>query len=94
MRARSIVPALVLALGLCACGDRDPGPLPPERVETVPPPPGEAYVWERGHWARRGGEYVWVPGRYLARPYARSVWVPGHYRRTRWGEEYVPGHWR
>ncbi len=28
---------------------------------------GRRYVWVRGHWGRRHGQRVWIPGRYMVR---------------------------
>ena len=52
-------------------------PPPPLQQEAVPPPPGAAMEWTPGfwNWGHRG--WVWMPGRYVARPYAHAVWVPG-----------------
>jgi hypothetical protein len=55
------------------------GAPPPLQQEAVPPPPGAAMVWTPGYW-NWAGRWVWVPGRYVARPYAHAVWVPGQWR--------------
>ena len=28
---------------------------------------GRRYVWIRGHWGRRNGQRLWMPGRYVVR---------------------------
>lgn len=67
---------------------------PPPRVERIPPPPGPAYAWDRGHWRWDGHRYVWVRGRYLHRPRGVARWIPGHWARTANGRSFwVPGHW-
>ena len=72
---------------------------PPElKVEIVPPrPPGrpvELLEWDRGHWARAGGGWGWIPGHWIERPRPGAVWVVGHWDRR--GPEYIwiDGHWR
>ena len=68
-------------------------PPPPQYEAVPPPPPGPAMVWTPGYW-NWAGRWVWVPGRYAARPYARAVWVPGQWRPRHGGWVWVPGHWR
>ena len=54
---------------------------PPLQQEAIPPPPpGPAMVWTPGYWNWGRDGWVWVPGRYVARPYRHAVWVPGHWR--------------
>ena len=66
---------------------------PPLQQEAVPPPPGAAMVWTPGYW-NWAGRWVWVPGRYLARPYPHAAWVAGHWRPRGGTWVWVPGHWR
>ena len=67
---------------------------PAAQYEAVPPPPpGPAMVWTPGYWSW-AGRWVWVPGRYAARPYARAVWMPGQWRPRHGGWVWVEGHWR
>ena len=66
---------------------------PPLQQEVVPPPPGAAMVWTPGYW-NWAGRWVWVPGRYVARPYVHAVWVPGQWRPRHSSWVWVPGHWR
>lgn len=61
---------------------------PPMRVEAVPPPPGAAFAWVRGHWQWNGAQWVWRPGHYARRPTPAAYWVEG-------GWIQMPnGHWR
>jgi len=69
------------------------GAPPPLQQEAIPPPPGAAMVWTPGYWSW-AGRWVWVPGRYAARPYAHAVWVPGQWRPRHGTWVWVPGHWR
>jgi hypothetical protein len=68
-------------------------PPPPQYEAVPPPPPGPAMVWTPGYW-NWAGRWVWVPGRYAARPYAHAVWVPGQWRPRHGGWVWVNGHWR
>ena len=47
-------------------------------------------VWTPGYW-HWAGRWVWVPGRYAARPYAHAVWVPGQWRPRHGGWVWVGG---
>ena len=70
------------------------GAPPALQQEAVPPPPpGPAMVWTPGYWSW-AGRWVWVPGRYVARPYRHAVWVPGHWRPRGPTWVWIPGHWR
>ena len=69
------------------------GAPPPLQQEAVPPLPGAAMVWTPGYW-NWAGRWVWVPGRYVARPYAHAVWAPGQWRPRHGSWVWVPGHWR
>jgi hypothetical protein len=69
-------------------------PPPPLQREAVPPPPRAAMVWTPGFWNWGGGGWVWVPGRYMARPYPHAAWIPGHWRPRGPSWVWVPGHWR
>lgn len=90
---------LVFLVGLGSAQAQPPpipyGPVPPLRQEAVPPPPGERFLWEPGHWFWNGRHYVWVGGRYVAaRPHHRH-WVDG---RWVWGPHqgrwfWRPAHW-
>jgi hypothetical protein len=68
---------------------------PPPQVEVVPVAPGPVAVWywTPGAWEWRGS-WVWVGGRWAARPHPGAIWVGGgwgwHGHRRIW----VGGHWR
>jgi hypothetical protein len=66
---------------------------PPARVEVIERP-GPRHVWVDGVYRYRGGNYVWVPGRWVVPPRSRSAWVPGRWVHTPRGWRYVDGHWR
>ncbi len=89
-------------IGLAACA-----PLPPAGAlfVSVGPPvyyqedvvgvaPGPDYVFIRGYWDWGGGAYVWVPGRWVERPYANAVWVEPRWRHANAGWYREEGHWR
>jgi hypothetical protein len=69
------------------------GPPPAPVVERVPVAPGPGYVWRGGHWRWNGRRYVWAPGFYARRPYARAAWIRGHWVQTGHGWVYREGHW-
>src|SRR5207244_13548440 len=51
-----------------------PTPPPPPRAEARPPAPGPEMVWTEGHWSWKpdAHNYVWLEGKYVARPRPRS----------------------
>jgi hypothetical protein len=64
---------------------------PAPQVEVVPAArPG--YVWAPGFWEWRGGQHVWIAGRWMGERrgyrWEPDVWVQ---RGPRWHHE--PGHW-
>ncbi len=72
-------------------------------VRTAPPraiievrgtAPGPDLVWISGYHAWRGGDYVWVPGRWERAPRARAVWVAGQWKHRRDGWYWVDGRWK
>jgi WXXGXW repeat (2 copies) len=69
-------------------------PPPPLQQEAVPPPPGAAMVWTPGYWNWGHRGWLWVPGRYVARPYPHAAWVPGHWRPRGPTWVWIPGHWQ
>jgi hypothetical protein len=71
-----------------------PGAPPPPQQEAVPPPPSAAMVWQPGYWNWSRHGWVWVFGRYVARPYPRANWIPGHWTQRHGGWVWVPGRWR
>ncbi len=73
-------------------------PPPPARVEVVGVAPFPGAVWIRGHWIRRGDDWVWIKGYWARRPVPYARWIPGHWVLRGWGWHrhwhWVPGHWR
>ena len=69
-------------------------PVPPREVVPPPPPEHRDWAWRGGYQRWDGHAYVWVPGSYVAPPYAHARWVPGHWRNTPRGYVWVEGHWR
>ena len=63
-------------------------------VEVVTVAPSPKHVWIAGYHRWNGSAYVWVPGRWEARPRPRARWVPGHWMETREGWFWVNGRWR
>lgn len=68
------------------------GAPPPERVETIPPPPAAGWIWIRGHYAWRHRRWVWVRGHYEA-PRPGMTYVPGHWANTPNGYVWQEGYW-
>lgn len=98
--SRIAVAASVVSLAACA-------PLPPLGAVfvAVGPPayyqddaigvaPGPDYVFIRGYWGWRDDAYVWVPGRWVERPYPNAVWVQERWYHAREGWYREGGHWR
>jgi hypothetical protein len=69
-------------------------PVPPPRVEQVPPPPNARFVWQPGHWQWRGREYAWVGGHYVQRRPHYAHYVPGHWTVRGGTWVWVPAHWQ
>jgi hypothetical protein len=67
---------------------------PVERVEVRVVAPSQRHNWIEGHWARRRGEWDWVPGRWETPPRDKAVWERGHWKETRRGYVWVDGYWR
>jgi hypothetical protein len=64
--------------------DQAPPPLP---EYEQPEAPGPDYIWTPGYWDYANAGYYWVPGAWVAAPYAGGLWTPpwwgfygGHYR--------------
>jgi hypothetical protein len=66
---------------------------PPPQVESPPAPPSPLAVWQPGHWRWSGGQYVWVPGRYVQRPTSSANWVPGYWQQGPNGWIWTEGRW-
>ena len=67
---------------------------PPLREEVVVARPGPAYVWIKGHWDLRAGEFEWVAGRWARPEPGFHEWVAGRWAHEPRGWFYVEGHWR
>ena len=67
---------------------------PPPRYGVIGVAPRAGYVWTDGYWDWRGGNYVWVNGRWMRPPRAHAVWVSGGWVQGRHGYEFRRGHWR
>ena len=68
---------------------------PPPRIEPVPAPPSTQVIWQQGHWAWNGNDYIWLPGRYVERPAPQTAsWEPGHWEQGSNGWIWVEGHWQ
>ena len=83
---------LLVSVPACAQAPYWP-PIPPPRVEQIPPPPHERLTWQPGHWQWEGREYVWVPGHWIERP-AHLQFVPGHWAWREGGWVWIQAHWR
>ncbi len=94
--AKLIVPALCFVLLGCvvAPAPNPYPPVPPLRVELIPPPPPvqERLVWQGGHWHWNGAGYVWNPGHYVAVAVG-ARWEPPHWALRGGAWVWVPGHW-
>lgn len=67
---------------------------PPVRFEHIPKASSRDDHWVAGHWRWDGGEYVWVPGYYHARPRPQVIWVDGRWTRNSSGWYWIEGSWR
>jgi len=74
-------------------GDAPPA-MPTAMAEQVPSAPSPTHVWLAGHHTRRGGQWVWVRGRWAVPPSSGSVWVPGHWVSHLHGFMWINGAWR
>ena len=76
-----------------------PSQPPPPRDEPPPPPPTTTttvQIWETGHWAWNGTDWVWAHGQYVVRPptvTTTAIWHPGHWIQQPNGWLWVEGHW-
>jgi len=64
---RTLLASVFVALSGAAVAQPGYPPMPPPRMEPIPPPPRGAYIWRPGHWRWDGRGYLWEPGRYLPR---------------------------
>lgn len=77
-----------------------PGPVivtvapPPIRIEHRPRRPGHGFVWIDGYWLYRGGQYVWVSGRWDRVPHGHRVWVAPRWEHRGNGYVFIEGTWR
>jgi len=72
---------------------------PVYEVEESPPPPREevvtvrpGYVWVRGNWEFRGGQWVWRAGHWQ-RERSGYVWEAGHWERRGNHYQWIEGRW-
>jgi hypothetical protein len=88
--------ALALTAGLAGAATAQPPypPVPEPRIEQVPPPPGERFVWEPGHWHWDGAAYVWIGGHYVLRHRHWGAYEPGRWVLRDGDWVWVPAHWR
>ena len=96
MRWLTAISAVCL-LGIGSAMAQPPPPMapPPLRYEAVPPPRGERFIWEPGHWHWNGARYVWFGGRYVERRRGYGHYVPGRWVWSpRMGRhEWIGAHW-
>ncbi len=104
MNLRTIAAALALAIGTFGMAtmalaarvvDVEIGEAPPTlpgRIDIGTPAPREGYIYEPGHYAWDGHNYVWRDGEYIANREGHH-WVP--YVMERHGDQwhYRAGHW-
>ena len=67
---------------------------PSDRVEVVPAAPGPDYIWIKGNWAWRRGDFEWVSGRWERPAAGFHEWVPAHWEHEDRGWYFVEGRWR
>ncbi len=70
--------------------DAAPPPLP---VYDQPPAPAPNYLWTPGYWNYATAGYYWVPGAWIAAPYAGALWTPGYWGAWHHHYGYHPGYW-
>lgn len=69
-------------------------PPPPPRRERRGHAPGRGYVWVSGYWVFRGGQHVWVTGRWDRPPTGYHRWVDARWERRGGNYVFVEGCWR
>ncbi len=66
---------------------------PPPPYDAYAPPPRPGYAWQPGYWALDDGEWIWIPGRWIAQ-YPGYDWEPAHWVQDPSGEwRLLPGRW-
>ncbi|MEO8451410.1 MAG: hypothetical protein ABI647_16570 [Gemmatimonadota bacterium] len=65
---------------------------PMDRAEERGRPPGQGYIWIRGHWRWDRDEFKWVRGEWADA--GRRRWVEGHWAHDRRGWYWQDGYWR
>jgi hypothetical protein len=94
--------ALLVAFALAGCGGRGGRAEAPIAlvVDAPPPPPREeevelrlGYIWVRGRWEMRGGQWQWRAGRF-ERERAGQVWIAGYWQLRADRYHWVAGRWR
>ena len=83
---KHLLPLLLIAAGLPLAAHADiaisinvaPPPLP---VYVQPTIPASGYLWTPGYWRwnANDADYYWVPGTWVAPPYAGALWTPGYW---------------
>ncbi len=68
-------------------------PPPPPRSEVVYGPPGPGYVWIKGYWSWRDGQYVWVAGHYERPPAERREWIEPRWEPRGGSYVFIEGRW-
>jgi hypothetical protein len=70
-----------------------PSAPPPVPVEVIPVAPDPYYVWTPGYYSWNDG-WIWIRGRYVARPRPTAIWVGGHWARHGHSYIWIGGGWR
>ncbi len=68
-----------------------PPQAPYEEIGVAPAP---EYIWIPGYHVWQGGTYVWISGRWEARPHAHARWHPGRWQHNSHGWFWIDGRWR
>ncbi len=66
---------------------------PPLPVYDQPPAPAPNYLWTPGYWNYGPGGYYWVPGAWVAAPFAGALWTPGYWGVWHRHYGFHPGFW-
>ena len=86
--------------GVAIVAPKAPPPSIPEVVPPKPKGPDDGhFVWNPGHYhwdssQPASGNFTWLPGGFVERPYAGSVWTNGGwaFSNGQWG--WTPGYWQ